>query len=67
MHYFINPFSFLGLLSCFLFEIPFSYLCFFLILSCAFSFNINVLGFKKHKLKTPIFGQEGGCNKTSFL
>ena len=32
-----------------------------------FLFNINVFGFKKDKLKTPIFGQEGGCNKTFFV
>ena len=29
-----------------------------------FLFNINV--FLQKKLKTPIFGQEGGCNKTGF-
>ena len=32
-----------------------------------FLFNIIVLGFKKPKLKTPIFGQKGGCNKTVFF
>ena len=42
-----------GFLSCFFFPIPFSYLCFFLILS--FLFNINVFGFKKTKLKNTNF------------
>ena len=32
-----------------------------------FLFNMNVLGFKRNKLKTQSFGQEGGCNKTFFF
>ena len=34
-----------------------------------FLFNINVFGFKKHKLKkkTPMFGQEGGLQQNIFF
>ena len=31
-----------------------------------FLFNIKVFGFKTDNLKTYIFGQKGGCNKTVF-
>ena len=61
---FINPFSFFGFLSGFLFQIPFSHLSRFLILSYVFVrhqcfwFRTN-----SNKKKTPIFGQEGSCNK----
>ena len=55
-----------GFLYCFFFPIPFSYLCFFLILSYVL-FNINVWGFKKQSWKTAIFGQKGSCNKPGFF
>ena len=58
------------LISCLVFSLKslFSSLCFPDIELC-FSFNINVFGFKKTKVKknTPIFGQEGGCNQTFVL
>ena len=62
---------FLGFLSCFLFQLLSSYLCFFLILSYVFLFNMNVIGFKTSKLKiqkknTQMFGQKEGCNKSVF-
>ena len=53
-----------GLLYCFLFEIPFCYRCFFLILSCVSCSAWMFLSFKKDK--TQIVGQEGGCNKRFF-
>ena len=56
---------FVGFLSCFLFEILFSYLWFPDFQLC-FLFNINVVGFKNTSWKTPPFGQKGGCNKTAF-
>ena len=60
-------FSFFGFLSCFFFQILFSYLCFFPDLKLWFLFNINVLVSKNLSWKTPIFGQKRGCNKTFFL
>ena len=32
-----------------------------------FGFDITVVGFKKHKLKTPMFGQEGGLQQKVFF
>ena len=57
---FIKMFSFLGFLSCFLFEISFPYLCFFPDFELCFLFNIIVCGFKKPKLKNTNFGSKGG-------
>ena len=65
--FFINPVSFFGFLSCFLFQIPFSYLCFFLVFSYAFCSTSMFLVSKNTSWKTPIFGQKGSCNKTGFL
>ena len=53
--FFINLFSFFCFPVLFLFQIPFSYLCYFLISSYVFLFNINVFGFKKPKLKNNTF------------
>ena len=53
-----------GFLSCFFFPIPFSYLCFFLILSYVFVQHQCFWFQKKQSWKTPIFGQKGSCNKT---
>ena len=64
--FFINPFCFLGFLSCFVFLISFSYLCFLLIFSCVCGQHQCFLSFKNDKLKTPIFAEVGGCNKTCF-
>ena len=55
-----------GFLSCFLFEISFSYLYFLPDLELCFLFNIIAFGFKK-SWKTPIWGQQGGCNITFFF
>ena len=60
-------FSFLGFLSCFLFEISFPYLCFFPDFELCFLFNIIVFGFKKPKLKNTFFQKKGGCNITGFF
>ena len=57
---------FFGFLSCFLFQIPFSYLCYFLILSYVFC-NVNVFGFQKNKWKNKNFGEKGSCNKRFFI
>ena len=64
---FIKMFSFLGFLSCFLFEISFPYLCFFLILSYVFCSTSLFLVSKNPSWKTPILGQKGGCNITGFF
>ena len=58
--FFINTFSLFGILSCFFFQIPFSYLCFFLILIYVFLFNINVFGFKKAQVEHTSFWSKGG-------
>ena len=59
---FISPQFFLFLKSLFLI-----FVFFFADFQLCFLFNFNVCRFKKHKLKTPFFGQKGGCNKTVFL
>ena len=64
---FIKMFTFLGFLSCFLFEISFPLSLFFPDFELCFLFNIIVFGFKKPSWKTPILGQKGGCNITVFL
>ena len=65
---FINPFSFLLVSSLlFSFKSPFLIFVFFPAFKFCF-FNINVFLKKcKFKKKTPIFGQEGGCNITVFF
>ena len=65
--FFIKMFSFLGFLSCFLFEISFPCLCFFPDFELCFLFNIIVFGFKKTSWKTHFFQKKGGCNKTGFF
>ena len=78
--FFINPFSFLGFLSCFLFEVPYSYLCFFLILSYAFAqhqcFCFQNKQVEKHQflvkrgLQQNVFFYElcsAKCEKLSFF
>ena len=49
--FFINPFSCFGFLSCFLFQMPFSCLCFFLILICVFCSTSMFLLSKKTSKK----------------
>ena len=66
-NFFINPVYFFGFLSCFLFQIPFSYLCFLPGIQLCFLFNINVLGFKKHKLKNVNFWSKRGVAPKQFL
>ena len=63
----MNVFSFFGFLSCFLFEISFSHLSFFLILSYVWCSKSLFLVSKNPSSKTPIFGQKGGCNITGFF
>ena len=63
----MNVFSFFSFLSCFLFEISFSYLYFFLILSYVCCSTSLFLVSKNTSSKTPIFGQKGGCNITGFF
>ena len=63
----MNVFSFFGFLSCFLFEISFSYLSFFLILSYVCCSTSLFMVSKNPSSKTPIFGQKGGCNITGFF
>ena len=58
---------FSGFLSCFLFEISFSYLCILLDFKLWFWFNINVFGFKKHKLKNTNFCSKGGLQQNVFF
>ena len=58
---------FFRFLSCLLFEIPFSYLCFFCWFSVLFLFNINVFGFKKHKLKNISFWSNGGLQQKHYI
>ena len=61
-------FLFFGFLSCFFFQIPFSYLSFFLILSYVFLFNINVFGFKKTKVeKQQFLVKRGVATKRRFF
>ena len=55
---------FVGFLSCFAFQIPFSYLVFFCSLSCVFVQHQSFYVSKKTTYKTPIVGEIGGCNKT---
>ena len=59
-------FSFLGFLSCFLFEISFPYLCFFPDFELCFLFNIIVFGFKKTSWK-HIFSKKGGLQQNGFF
>ena len=64
---FINPFSFLLVSSLlFSFKSPFLFFAFFLILSCVFVLH-QCFSLKMQVQKTPILGQEGGCNITFFL
>ena len=56
-----------GFLSCFLFEIPFSYLCFFPDFKLCFLFNINVFSFKKTKLKSTHFWSKRGVATKRFF
>ena len=63
---FINPFSFLLVSSLLFFQIPFPYLCFFLILSFVFC-STSVFFFEKCKLKKHIFSKKKVCNITVFF
>ena len=65
--FFINRFSFCGFLSCFSFQIPFPYLCFFPHFKLCFLFNMNVFGLKTKNLKNTNFWWKGGCNKTGLF
>ena len=55
----------LGVSCLFVFHIPFSYTCFFLILSCVFQHESFYLSIQA-TYKTPLLGEVGGCNKTFF-
>ena len=57
------------MVSClvFLFQIHFSYLCFFPGIQLCFLFNINVFGFKKHKLRNTNFWSKGELQQNGFL
>ena len=65
--FFINPFRFLVFVL-FSLSIPFSYLCFFLMLSCV-SCSTSMFPSRnnfKSKQKTPFFGEEGGVATKRF-
>ena len=64
-----SRFSFFLVSYLFFFQVPFSYLCYFLILSYVFCSTSRFLVSKQttKKKKTDIFGQKGGRNKTFFL
>ena len=64
--FFIKMFSFLGFLSCFLFEISFPYLCFFLILSYVFCSTSLFLVSKNPSWKTHFF-KKGGLQHNGFF
>ena len=59
----------LFMVSClvFLFQIHFSYLCFFPGIQLCFLFNINVFGFKKHKLRNTNFWSKGELQQNVFF
>ena len=50
-----------------LFQIPFSYLCFFSWYSVMLFVEHQYFWFQKRSWKTPILGQKGSCNKTGFF
>ena len=62
-----QSFLFFGFLSSFLFEIPFSSLCFFCWFKVMFLFNIFVFGFKKTKLKNTNFWSKGELQQNGFF
>ena len=62
----INPFSVFGSLSCVLFEIPFSYLCFSLDFKLCFCSTSMFLVSKTQVEKHQFWVKRGGCNKTFF-
>ena len=57
------------MVSClvFLFQIPSSYLCFFPGIQLCFLSNINVFGFKKHKLRNTNFWSKGELQQNGFF
>ena len=57
---------FVGFLSSFFLQIPFPYLCFFLILSFVFC-STSVFGFKECKFKKTHFFKKWVCNITVFF
>ena len=57
----------LFLVSCLFFQVPFSYLCYSLILSYVFCSTSWFFISKQTTLKKKFLGQKGGCNKTGFL
>ena len=63
----MNVYSFFGFLSCFLFEISFSYLSFFPDFELCLLFNINVFGFKKPKFKNTNFWSKGELQHNGFF
>ena len=65
--FFINLFSFLWFPVLFFFQIPFSYLCYFLILSYVFVQHQCFQFQNKQLNKTDTFGEKGGCNKMFFF
>ena len=65
--FFINLFFFFGFLSSFLFEIPFSSLCFFADLKLCFCSTSLFLVSKKPKLKNTNFWSKGELQQNGFL
>ena len=66
---FFHQYFLFFMVSClvFLFQIPFSYLCFFPGIQLCFLFNINVFGFKKHKLRNTNFWSKGELQQNGFF
>ena len=66
---FIHQYFLFFMVSClvFLFQIAFSYLCFFPGIQLCFLFNINVFGFKKHKLRNTNFWSRGELQQNGFF
>ena len=62
-----QSFLFFGFLSSFLFEIPFSYLCFFGWFKVMFLFNIIVFGFKKNQVEKHQFLVKRGVATKRFF
>ena len=66
--FFSSSISSLFLISClFLFQVPFSYVCYFLILSYVLCSTSKVFGFKTKNLKKINFWSKGGLQQNGFF
>ena len=65
--FFIKMFSFLGFLSCFLFEISFPYLCFFSWFWVMFFVQHHCFWFQKTQVEKHIFSKKGGLQHNVFF